>query len=73
MQVRYQLRHRPISFPGFPRGTSEAYTMADPGSEIAAAPRARRCQASAVVSAEAFAATTSSVMVGQSDQRRSSE
>lgn len=73
MQVRYQLRHRPILFLRFPRGTSEAYTMADPGSEIAAAPRARRRQASAEASAGAFAATTSSVMVGQSDQRRSSE
>ena len=70
MQVRYQLRHRPRSCcfrtGQFPGGTIEAYTMRTPGDEIVAATRARRDQA-------VWSTGSSSVMVGQSDQRRSSE
>ena len=74
MQVRYQLRHRPevLVFPPtsvclrFPGGTIEAYTMRTPGDEIVAATRARRSYA-------VWSTGSSSGMVGQSDQRRSSE
>ena len=70
MQVRYQLRHRPevlcFSVPPFPGGTIEAYTMRTPGDEIVLATRASRDYA-------VWSTGSSSVMVGQSDQRRSSE
>ena len=70
MQVRYQLRHRPercfVLVTPFPGGTIEAYTMRAPGDEIAAVTRASRVYA-------VWSTGSSSGIVGQSDQRRSSE
>jgi len=50
----------------FPGGTIEAYTMRAPGDEIAAVTRASRVYA-------VWSTGSSSGIVGQSDQRRSSE
>ncbi len=75
MQVRYQLRHRPVMVLPFvllffratvPGGTMEAYTTRTPGDEIVAATRARRTYA-------VWSTGSSSGIVGQSDQSRSSE